>query len=252
MIVRPFRGRLLLIRQTDHMALSGRLAEAFGNERFPRPEPYGPLIMAAAEHDLGWAEWEAAPTIDPGTRRPYNFGDLPVEEHLALYRRGVNQVAAKDDHAGLLVNLHCQGLYNLRFGSAPDLTMRNLSIEQDAAIRRTLAGLQRQERELGRQVPIQLSVLWAQYEWLQVFDVLSLVLCMPPLKPVTVGPLSLRSDGADAAAVHPWPFRDPSLPVAVPGRLVADRDYADNEDFRRAYAGAEPVELCYILKPSAV
>src|SRR3954453_21605891 len=138
MIVRPFQGRRLCVRQTDHMALSGRLAEAWGNDRFARPEPFGPLAVAAAEHDAGWADWEAAPRVDPATRRPYQFTDMPVEEHLAFYQRGVNAVAATDDHAGLLVNLHCQGLYNQRFGWAPEMTMRRLAPDQEAAVRRAI------------------------------------------------------------------------------------------------------------------
>src|SRR5262245_39864233 len=103
MIVRESEGKLLLVRQTDHMALSGQLAAAWGNERFARPVPFGPLVVAAAEHDTGWARWEAAPTVDPSTKRPYQFYDLPVELHLTLYREGVDAVAAKDAHAGLLV-----------------------------------------------------------------------------------------------------------------------------------------------------
>jgi hypothetical protein len=250
MIVRPYDGQLLLVRQTDHMAVSGRLAEAWGNHRFGRPEPYVALIQAAAEHDIGWTEWEAAPKIDPATRRPYNFGDLPVEEHLAFYCRGVDQVVARDDHAGLLVNLHCQGLYNLRFGSAPDLTMRTLSVQQDAAIRRTLAALQVQERDLGRRVKIDLPLLWAQYDLLQVFDVVSLILCMPPFKSLTIGPLALRPAATQCVTVDPWPFQESTLAVGVPGRLIPTRDYIDDADLRRELTGAEHVELRYILKPA--
>src|SRR5687768_15716681 len=106
MIVRPSNGRLLVVRQTDHMVVSGRLADAWGNDRFTRPEPFDPLAVAAAEHDVGWADWEAAPKVDPATKRPYQFTDMPVEEHLAFYQRGVSTVAANDAHAGLLVNLH--------------------------------------------------------------------------------------------------------------------------------------------------
>ena len=139
MIVREYQGKLLLVRQTDHMTLSGQLAEVWGNDRFARPVPFGPLVVAAAEHDAGWAAWESAPKVDPATRRPYQFTDLPVEEHLALYREGVNAVAARGAHAGLLVNLHCQGLYNQRFGTTPEMTMRRLAPEQADAVRRALA-----------------------------------------------------------------------------------------------------------------
>src|SRR5262245_15660627 len=135
MIVRTFRGKLLLVRQTDHMALSGQLAEAWGNDRFARPEPFAPLHLAAAEPDIGWAGWEAAPKVDPATKRPYQFSDVPVEEHLAFYQQGVDAVAARGAHAGLLVNLHCQGFHNRRFGTAPEMVMKQHPPAQESALR---------------------------------------------------------------------------------------------------------------------
>jgi hypothetical protein len=250
MILRPFRGGLLAVRQTDHMALSGDLAAAWGNETFTRPEPYGPLIIAAAEHDTGWGGWEAAPQVDPFTRRPYQFTDLPVEEHLAFYQRGVNEVAARDAHAGLLVNLHCQGLYNQRFGWAPEMTMRRLAPELEAAVRRAVAALQARERELGKQVSVPVPTLWAQYDLLQVFDVLSLVLCMPPVTERAIGPVTVRPAGAYAVTVRPWPFPETAVTVGVPGRLIGDRDYVNDDDLRRELAGGENTDLRYEMKPA--
>jgi hypothetical protein len=249
MILRTLGGRLLVVRQTDHMALSGELAAAWGNDRFARPEPFGPLVTAAAEHDAGWADWEAAPTVDPATRRPYQFTDLPVAEHLAFYQRGVNAVAARDAHAGLLVNLHCQGLYNQRFGWAPEMTMRRLAPDQEAAVRRAIAALQAQERDLGRRVRIDVPALWEQYDLLQVYDLLSLILCMPPVRERIVGPLTVQPGGEEAVIVDPWPFRDATLTVRVAGRLIADRDYADDDDLQRELAEAEAATLRYNIKP---
>jgi hypothetical protein len=260
MIVCEFQGKLLLVRQTDHMALSGQLAAAWGNDRFARPVPFGPLVVAAAEHDTGWTRWEDAPTVDPSTKRPYQFYDLPVELHLTLYREGVDAVAAKDAHAGLLVNLHCQGLYNQRFGLTPELTMRRLAPEQEATVRRSLAALQAQHRDLGRRVRIDEPTLWAQYELLQVYDVLSLYLCMLPLRETTLGPvplgvggemmsLALRPVGEGDVIVSPWPFRERSLTVSVPARLVPQREYASDDDFRQALAAAEGLTLNFVLQP---
>jgi hypothetical protein len=257
MIVRPFRGRLLVVRQTDHMTVSGRLADAWGNNRFARPEPFGPLVLAAAEHDVGWAEWEVAPKVDPATKRPYQFTDMPVEEHLAFYQRGVSTVAATDVHAGLLVNLHCQGFHNQRFGTTPEMATRAVSHTESAALRRALAGLQAQQRDLGRRVRVESAVLWAQYELLQVFDRLSLYLCMPPLTEPRLGPVPVGvaggmktlelTPGGDMIGVAPWPFREEAVTVEIVGRLIADRDYVDDDDLRRELAGAETIMLDYRL-----
>src|SRR5947209_2488152 len=241
MIVRTHRGQLLLIRQTDHQTLSGRLADAWGNGRFARPEPFAPLVLAAAEHDNGWRDWEDAPKVDPATRLPYQFTDVPTEEHLAFYRRGIDGVAARDVHAGLLVNLHCQGFHNQRFGTLPEAVMKAPPAGTDSAVRTTLAALQAQERVLAEQVPLDLPTLWAQYKLLQVYDRLSLYLCMPPLKPATLkavpaGPdgatveLALNPDGDGVVTVAPYPFAAVPLRVEAPGRLVPHRPYASDED----------------------
>jgi hypothetical protein len=211
------------------------------------------LARAAAEHDIGWADWEAAPKVNPATRRPYQFTDVPVEEHLTFYQRGVSTVAAADAHAGLLVNLHCQGFHNQRFGTTPDMPSRQLPHTEAAALRRVLVGLQSQQRTLGRNLRVDSATLWAQYELLQVFDRLSLYLCMPPLENAKLGPVPLTvgglteildlipdSDG-EAVAVWSWPFREPDIAFMVPGRLIPDRDYADDADLRRELAAAEPV-----------
>src|SRR5207302_7027810 len=122
-------------------------------------------------------------------------------------------------HAGLLVNLHCQGLYNQRFGTTPEMTMRRLAPDLEAAVRRSLVALQAQQRELGRRVRIDGPTLWAQYELLQIYDRLSLYLCMPPqaegdLASVPQGAggelvtLKLRPAGGSDITVSPWPFRE--------------------------------------------
>src|SRR5262249_10296212 len=219
MIVRTYHGKLLLIRQTDHMVLAGQLADIWGNKCFARSEPFAPLARAAYEHDTGCARWEAAPKVDRDTRRPYQFTDLPVEEHLAFYREGVDRVAAADAHAGLLVNLHCQGLYNQRFGTTPAMTPRRPPAEQETAVRQFLTALQAQRCELGLRVPIDEPALWTQYMLLQIYDRLSLYLCMPQ-RAADLGPvptsaggaavtLALRPTGGEEVAVAPWPFRDP-------------------------------------------
>src|SRR5438477_7062690 len=98
MIVQRRGGDLLLIRQTDHAALSGELAEHWGGSAFAPPEPRGSGLLAAARHDDGWREWEAAPRVNPSTRRPYNFFELPVREHIPFYLRGIEELVRDDPY----------------------------------------------------------------------------------------------------------------------------------------------------------
>src|ERR1700736_6085702 len=116
MILSTLDGQLQMIRQPDHAELSGELAEHWGNDGFDRPEPFEPMVLAAALHDNGWEEWDNGPKVNPGTRLPYQFTEMPVQEHLAFYWRGVERVIAKDRYSGLVVSMHCAGLYNGRYG----------------------------------------------------------------------------------------------------------------------------------------
>ena len=257
MIVRAIDGKLLLVRQTDHQVLAGQLAEAWGNGQFARPEPYAPIVRAAYEHDNGWFDWETAPKIDPATGRPYQFTDVPVEDHLAFYRRGIDELADRDPHAGLLVNLHCQGFHNQRFGTMPEAVMKSHPPEKETAVKRFVTSLQAQTRELGRLISVDLPTLWGQYELLQVFDRMSLYLCMPPLKHAELGPVPVRPGGKMLALrltpaeyivrIDPWPFREQSVAASVPGRRVPDRRYANDDEFRNELNRAEAVTLTYAL-----
>ena len=106
MIVRQDGDRLILILQTDHAAISGWLAEHWGNDAFDRPDPFDSVVYAAARHDDGWIPWEKAPKVDPETRLPYQFTDLPIDEHWGFYSTGLAELAVfvgppRPDRAGL-------------------------------------------------------------------------------------------------------------------------------------------------------
>lgn len=59
MIVRELAdGRLLCIRQTSHALMAAAFCRHWGNADFAPPAPYEPVLLAIAQHDNGWTEWE--------------------------------------------------------------------------------------------------------------------------------------------------------------------------------------------------
>src|SRR3972149_138763 len=118
MIIRADDRGLMLIRQTEHARLCGEMARSWGNEHFEPVEPLERVAWAAAEHDNGWAEWEEAPRLNPETRRPCTYTDIPIDQHQEIYRRGIGRAIAHDRYAGLLVSLHGSLLFS-RFPSGP-------------------------------------------------------------------------------------------------------------------------------------
>ena len=64
------------------------------------------------------------PQLDPKTRLPYTFMSIPTEEHVALYQRGIERVVKVDPYAGLLVSMHCAGLYDRARATLPGFSAK--------------------------------------------------------------------------------------------------------------------------------
>ncbi len=270
MIIQRQGGELLLIRQTDHAALSGALAEHWGGGNFAPPQPRGSMRLAAARHDDGWREWELAPRVNPVTRRPYNFTEMPVGEHFPFYLRGIDSVIRDDLYAGLIVSLHLSGLYRQRYGLDPRLGLERFPPDVRPLVESYLQQLDERIGQLraqlcqDRNVPaaaIEESAVWRNYRLLQVYDLFSLYFCMAPLRDymlshVPTGPgqpdaqLALRPVGDDALAVGPYPFDVAPLRVTVATRSIADRDYDSDDDLRAALADAPGRTLRFELRPA--
>lgn len=262
MILRRYRGQLLVILQTDHARQCADFVRHWGDGACDVPAPREALILAAAAHDNGWAEWEAAPSLDPATGQPWQFTALPADQHIALYRRGIARSAAHDAYGGLMVSMHGVGLYNDRYGTWPRPVARQLSAAQQslvAAYVREQEALQARLRDAAARDPryapfVTDDAIWRNYKLLQVWDRLSLQFCWRGCASGAIAPAPLRAGEPDAALVcegdgehtlrlSPYPFDRSPLPLAVPARLVPDRRYASTEDFLATFAAAMPIEL---------
>jgi hypothetical protein len=260
MIVRIEDDQLLLVRQVDHQFLAGRLAEAWGAAPFARPSDGA--IRATFGHDEGWRAWEERPRIDPRTQRPYQFTDLPVAEHLAFYREGVEAATAKDLYAGLLVNMHCVGLYNGRYGKVDGPVPRQRSSEEQAVIAKFTRELEQEQAQLREQLqlPADAPSLWRDYTLLQIFDLLSLYFCrgatdqqvltpVPLIPPGDAQQVMLRPLDRTRVLAQPYPLRADGVQANVAVRVVPNRSYASDRDFQDGYSHAKEEILSYELVP---
>ena len=67
----------------EHNDLCGQFARAFGNDAFEAIDPRDEMVWVVSNHDAGWAEWDAAPALDPHTRLPAGIGSAPPEASVA-------------------------------------------------------------------------------------------------------------------------------------------------------------------------
>lgn len=244
MIVRPHGDTAEIVTQVDHAEVAGALAEAWTEEGPLALAPRTPMVIAARLHDIGWRHWEASPRLNPDTGRPANFLDVVIEEHLRLYRLGIEEVEAQDPYAGMLVSMHAAGIYTGRYDTQPALRLSRAPDVQ-ALVDDFVAEREAHCGALRESLGVSPDELWRNYVLLQVFDRLSLRLCQgDPAGPGPMeivlpdgGTLHVRAKG-DAEVVAPWPFAAEVVEVAIPTRTMALEGYADDAALAEAFAGA--------------
>jgi hypothetical protein len=266
MIIQEQIDHLVIIRQTDHAVLSGHFARELGNEVFMQPEPVESFRLAAMEHDNGWDEWELLPGIDPVTFLPYSFMSIPTEEHIELYRRGIERVVKADRYAGLLVSMHCLALYDRTRATMPGFSAKYVKSQDSTMVTDFLQTLRLQQLRLKvdlRADPLTKNFtdekwLQANAQRLEALDRLSLYFCMGPLEGATIDAVpadyqgtevdwDLQPKGGNAATLEPYPFRRDPLEISILARRIPKRRYADDADFQKALSQASYFALKFTL-----
>ena len=257
MIVRHLSGDLQLVLQVDHDDLSGQFAERFGGSSFWDPEPREPVVLACAEHDDGWHDWEGAPEIDPESGRAWNFRDLEILRHLDFYRAGIGRITERDPYAGMLVSKHGSGIYKRRYDLQPEMVVPGVTPELAVAIEEFIVEQEAHQEELQSDLDANADDVWSAYRLLEAADRFSLYFCMDrPEAAVGVGPIP-NEDGSDteliveplgewSARLTPYPFRDSDDEIFTLGRRVLpDRVWGSDDEFREALFAAplETVEI---------
>ncbi len=241
---------VLAISQPTHAWVSGQLLRAWA-ERLEEP-----LLLAAEQHDLGWLDWETAPSFDPRTGRPHLFRAVGAAVHAPMWAKGVERALdAWGTRVALLISRH-GGLIYTRY------TDRQRISEADAAAA---------DRYLETQAPMQAA--WAQALGLDaavlahdsalvaLSDTLSLAFCGELKAPLEVEApdraggrrrLRLAARPADPTefTLSPWPFDGEALVVEGEARPMPERGrFADEAAMRAWFAAPERVMFRARLTP---
>jgi hypothetical protein len=251
MVLREDGDAVVAIGQPAHAWVSGQLARAWGNQRFGSFEPHEEVCLAAAQHDLGMAAWDAAPELNPDTGRPQSFLEMPVARHLELWSRAPLLARSQSRYAALLVSLHGTTLYARR-----DLAREPR--ETAAAIAAYLEAQHRLQDELRATLPSgAVDSLDRNRRRVFAWDGISLALCMERFPwnlrdvPAAGGEpveLSVTGEGTHAV-VDPWPFAPKRVTVGCDGRRLEGR-FDDQAQMRDALDRAPWVTLSFELAPA--
>lgn len=248
MLLREAGSDVLAIGQASHAWLSGQLARAWGNERFPAPAPREEVCLAAAQHDVGWAEWDLHPTVNHKDGRPHSFMDMPdLATHIELWSAAPDKLLTQSVYAALLVSMHGTALYARRdLDELPppdaDLVRRYLEAERD------------RQMDLEARLNLEEAQLKRNQRLIWTWDSMSLAVCLPwdphtaTRVPAAEGEVDveMRSTAPDRFQVRPWPFTAPEIRVHCEARRLTER-YGDERELKAALGKAPLEQLSFTL-----
>lgn len=225
MIVRPAGDRIHLVTQPDH----ARLAHAIMAHCVPLAarSRRDAILHAIAEHDNGWAEPDAAPTVNADTGTIADFVNAPVAVRHAVWPRGVERLA-DDPWAAALVAHHAISVYD-RYRPDPGwhAFFAGLEAARDAWLRAS-----------GRS----LDDLAGDYAFVRLGDLVSLAFCTGWTDEHRVGEWTVRL-GGPTVTVTPDPFGGVTIPFSIDARELPDRRFTSDEDLRVAIRDARTITL---------
>ena len=194
MLVVPHPDGHVAVTQHDHAAMCAELADAWGGERFGQVAPE--VRLAAAEHELGWAEWDQNPTLNASTGLPASVMDLELEEYVDFQLAGPRRLAERSPYAALLAVHHHMSFYR-----PPAIT--GLLSKRDRTVRSHLARSGAYRSELRAQVEASDERIDREWRLVRYWDALSHDLLherVPSTRPAPdangeLGELALDRDG---------------------------------------------------------
>jgi hypothetical protein len=242
MLFREQSTGAIAISQLAHAWLSGQMLRAW-DETFSEP-----LLLAAEQHDIGWLDWESAPTFNPRTGRPHLFREVGASAHAPMWAMGVNRALnAWGAHVALLISRHGGVIYR-RYADRHHLTA-----EDSAAARAYIDGQAPIEESWARQLDLSETSLQKETALVALVDALSLAICgelKTPLElqgPNRVGDITTfeiteRKGHPFEFVVAPWPFRVRALTLEGEGRpLPPEGRFADEDGMRAWFASDDRV-----------
>jgi hypothetical protein len=229
MIVRDEDDTFLLITQPDHARLAEQIVAAMRTERALEWPDRRAILVATREHDNGWIEVDAEPTVDPATGRPHDFVSGLAHVKHELWLRGITRAAKVDPRVGALVAEHALTVYGYRRGTAEwHAFFESITAMRDDLLRQTEA-LTGKAREAFEQ----------QYRCVHLGDAFSLQFCGGWAGPNTALQYEATVKGG-MLLISPDPFDGGTVALRVLGRRIPMRRYEDDGDLRRAVAAATP------------
>ena len=180
------------------------------------------ILRAIAEHDNGWTEGDAAPSVNPATGQIFDFISAPIAVRQGVWPRGVARLAG-DPWAAALVAQHAIVIYD-RFHADSDWVP-------------FFAGMERLRGEMLDASGVPLDELLIDYPFVRLADLISLSFCTGSADELRVSDWRVRLAGTRVIAT-PDVFGGAELPIEVGMREIRNERYDSDAALRLAVSEA--------------
>lgn len=224
MIVRTLPDSIQLVTQPDHAQLAGRIMEdCLPLAMHPRRAS---ILLAAAEHDNGWIEEDAAPAVD-ADGRVVDFVTAPLSVRHGVWPRAIARLAG-DPWAAALVAQHAITVYD-RFRVEPEWStfFAEMEAARDAMVR--ASGLP-------------LDEIATDYPYVRLADLISLTFCVGWTEPQRFEGYTV-SRAASRITVTPEIFAGKTIPMSVPAIEISNQPYSSSAQLHAAIAHGRSVTV---------
>jgi len=228
-IVRPADGVQHLITQPDHAALAGRIMEHWAS--LATAERRQQILRAVRDHDNGWHQPDAAPTIEPATGAVRDFVAVPAAVKQEVWPRCLDGLADAP-WAGALVAHHALSVYD-RFRS-------------DAGWTAFFARMEAARTRLLEVTGGAMEALVRDYVYVRLGDLASLAFCNAWPDPQVLGPWTIRLLDARHLLIEPNPFTY-DVPIEVAARLLPQAPFSSDDELRTAWRAAPIVTVTGVV-----
>jgi len=220
MIVRSVHDRIQLITQPDHAHLARVIMERCTTlAARPRRET---ILHAIGEHDAGWAQEDAAPTVNPQTGAVVDFVSVPIRVRQAVWPRTIARLA-DDPWAAALVAQHALTAYD-RFRSDAEWT--------------TFFGEMESARvAMARASGTPLEELAGDYAFVRLGDLISLAFCTGSTDEQRFSGWTIQLSGS-RVVVTPDAFDGEEIPIEVRAREIRHQRFRSDAELRDALSQA--------------
>jgi len=235
----------ILITQKDHSVLSGEIMKYWGNDKFNTPEPYDEVLLAVAEHDSGWEEWEKQPKINPENKYPKNFLEMNYTDQVAIWTRSFDKYKIEHPYTSALIALHFDKFNTIIAKKNPQALILKNDIK-----RLVTKNLSLDNQTLSADIINNLK-------FLQIGDIISLALCHGwrssqldeiPYR-LNGGKTSMLLESIDGFnyKIFPYPFSSKPVKASVNGRILNKKTFRNNYEFFEAYESSTNTNLNFCI-----